>query len=82
MKILLRFSFFAALVLLCGCNGLGSRFGIDGSDYTDAKELSQLKLPPGALPVSTRYDIPTITDPNGPVIYDAVPPDYEQLKRG
>jgi hypothetical protein len=82
LRNLLQLILLGLTVLICGCQGLNSRFGIDGSDYSDAKELSQVKLPAGSLPLSTRYNIPVIADPNGPVIYDVVPPDYEIVKRG
>ncbi len=82
MRTVLKFGLLLSIVSISGCTSLNSRFGIDGSDYSDAQELSQLKLPAGSLPASTRYDIPEIPDPNGPIIYEVIPPDYELPKRG
>ena len=64
-------------MFLFGCQSLNSRFGIDNSDYANAKELSKLKLPADALVFSKRYDIPNLPAKDQHVIIDNdIPPDY------
>lgn len=69
-------------LFLTGCQSLNSKFGIDGSDYSDAQERAALKFPPDALPVSSRYDIPKISNIDGPLMYEPMPPDYESSVKG
>jgi uncharacterized lipoprotein len=65
--------------VLAGCTSLNSRFGVDSSNYSEAKELPSLKMPAGSLALSKRYDIPQIPASNrSPIIENVVPPDYEK----
>lgn len=73
----IRAIFIANFLLLTGCQSMNSRFGVDSTDYTNAKELSSLKLPADSLVVSKRYDIPTLPAKDQHVIIDNdMPPDY------
>lgn len=64
---------------LSGCASLNSRFGVDNTNYSYAKELPPLKMPAGSLALSKRYDIPQVPASNhGKIIENTVPPDYEK----
>lgn len=65
-------------LFLSGCASLNSRFGVDSTNYSEAKELPPLKMPAGALALSKRYEIPIVPASNKNAdIENIVPPDYE-----
>lgn len=63
-------------LLLCGCHSLNSRFGNDEANYANAKEMPELKFPPGSVAVSTRYDIPAIPGNPDQIITKIEPPNF------
>ncbi len=65
-----------SLLLLTGCKAIQSKMGKERIDYSKACELKPIKLPPNALAVSKRYDIPKISNYNDTIITNPVPPDY------
>lgn len=64
----------AASVSLLGCQPLSGKW--DSTDYTVAKELPPLKLPPDSLALSKRYDIPDISGNKDLIVSNNMPPDY------
>jgi uncharacterized lipoprotein len=64
------------LLIVSGCQTLNSKFGTDRTDYSQACELPPLKLPPGSLALSKRYEIPEVAGNKDLIITDNVPPDY------
>ena len=62
-------------VMVAGLSGC-MKYGADGMNYADAKEMPPLKLPPDSLALSKRYDIPDIPGNKDLIITNNQPPDY------
>jgi hypothetical protein len=63
-------------VFVCGCQNLNSKFGNDRMKYSDAKEEPALKMPPQALALSSRYEIPEIHGNSDQIIDNLQPPGF------
>jgi len=61
---------------LGGCKGKKPIFLGDNGNYVNEQEQKPLKFPAGSLPVSNRYDIPSIPNDKSQVINEITPPDY------
>lgn len=63
-----------ASIALLGCQPMSGKW--DSTDYSVAKELPPLKLPPDSLALSKRYDIPDIPGNKDLIVSNNMPPDY------